>query len=206
MAMLAAPPTDPPTDRADEIDERASAIKDLRELYESLDVGKRSVEIVNGQLVVSPSPMGLHAFIQIRLGSALDAVAEEHGWWPLSRVTVDLAGTGDWIEPDMTIVQGGVTLDRWRYQAEEVLMVAEITSPANPHDDRHTKPRGCALSGIPVYLLVDPVADPGSVALYSEPGPKGYVRLTTVPIGEKLEIPDPIGLTLDTARLLPTTP
>jgi Uma2 family endonuclease len=206
MAMLAAPPTDRPNDQADGIDERAAAIKAVRELYKTLDVGKLRTEILDGRLVVSPSPMLLHGIIQYRLMFALGEVAEERGWWLIPHLTVDLAGTGDWVEPDLTVVPIGADPERWLHRADEVLMVAEITSPANPHDDREVKPRGCGLSGVPVYLLIDPVADPATVTVYGEPGPKGYIRHTTVPIGEKLELPEPIGHTLDTARLLPDVP
>ena len=57
------------------------------------------------------------------------------------------------------------------------------------------------LAGVPFYLLVDRFTDPLSVSLYSEPADKGYATITTVDVGEKLHLPDPFGITLDTSAL-----
>jgi Uma2 family endonuclease len=82
-----------------------------------------------------------------------------------------------------------------------VLLVAEVTSKGNAIRDRFTKPRTCALSEVPLYLLVDPVEEPMSVTLFSEPGEDGYGTLDRVTVGEKLWLPEPFAMALDTAPL-----
>ncbi|MDX3618786.1 Uma2 family endonuclease [Streptomyces europaeiscabiei] len=82
-----------------------------------------------------------------------------------------------------------------------VLMVVEIT----PHDrdtnqrDRIDKPVGYAAVDIPVYLLVD--RDQETVVLYSEPKDGSYQQITPFPWGTPVELPDPLGFTLDTEEL-----
>ncbi len=93
------------------------------------------------------------------------------------------ARAGEWAEPDGT------------------LMTVEITS----HDrdtnrrDRVEKPRAYAETGIPVFLLVDRRA--GEVTVYSEPGDGAYQQRHTAAFGKPIELPAPVGFTLDTERL-----
>jgi hypothetical protein len=82
-----------------------------------------------------------------------------------------------------------------------VLLVAEVVSPSSIRIGREVKPSACARAGIPLYLLVDRFTDPLSVTLYSEPGDQGYAVGTTVGFGEKLCIPAPFDITLDTSAL-----
>jgi Uma2 family endonuclease len=82
-----------------------------------------------------------------------------------------------------------------------VLLVAEVTSKGNALRDRISKPRTCALSGVPLYLLVDPVEEPMSVTLFSEPSDDGYRTLDRVTAGEKLWLPEPFAMALDTGPL-----
>jgi hypothetical protein len=63
------------------------------------------------------------------------------------------------------------------------------------------KPRACALAGIPLYLLVDRFTKPVSISLFSEPGKDGYTKVTTVTAGEKLHLPAPFDLALDTSTV-----
>ncbi|MBT2479149.1 Uma2 family endonuclease [Streptomyces sp. ISL-94] len=94
-----------------------------------------------------------------------------------------LAGQGEWVEP------------------EPALMVVEVTSYDTDTDarDRHEKPRGYAETGIPVYLLID--RDTCEVTVYSEPDGSRYESVRTVPFGKGVELPDPVGITLQTEAL-----
>ncbi|MBC9729962.1 Uma2 family endonuclease [Streptomyces sp. TRM68367] len=94
------------------------------------------------------------------------------------------AGQGDWADPD------------------GVLMAVEVTSyDSDTHNrDRVEKPRGYAEAGIPVYLLID--REYLSVVVHSHPDPKeGYRVVHTVKFGEKVTLPDPVGIELDTEEL-----
>ena len=57
------------------------------------------------------------------------------------------------------------------------------------------------LAGVSLYLLVDRFASPVTVSLFSMPGPDGYTAVSAVPVGEKLPIPAPFDVTLDTSGL-----
>jgi Uma2 family endonuclease len=84
---------------------------------------------------------------------------------------------------------------------DRVLLAAEVISASSVRADRQVKPRACALAGIPLYLLVDRFTRPVTISLHSEPGVNGYAKVNTVTAGEKLRIPAPFGLTLDTSSL-----
>ncbi|MFD9864800.1 Uma2 family endonuclease [Streptomyces alboflavus] len=93
------------------------------------------------------------------------------------------AGAPEWSEPD------------------GVLMAVEITSydrDANQRD-RVDKPRGYAAAGIPVYLLIDREA--GSVTVYADPEDGVYRSGAPQPFGAVIELPDPVGITLETEKL-----
>ncbi|MGY1499086.1 Uma2 family endonuclease [Streptomyces sp. QTS52] len=92
------------------------------------------------------------------------------------------AGHGEWADPD------------------GALMVVEVTSYDSDTDrrDRHEKPAAYGQSGIPLYLLID--RDSCTLAVHSSPDRKvgGYRDIRTAKFGEKVLLPDPIGIELDT--------
>lgn len=93
------------------------------------------------------------------------------------------AGKGEWAEPD------------------GVLMVVEVTSPDSDASrrDRIEKPEAYAATGIPVYLLIDREA--AAVTVYSDPEDGKYRSCTARPFGAAIELPDPVGITLETEKL-----
>ncbi|MBW1603814.1 Uma2 family endonuclease [Streptomyces sp. JJ66] len=92
-------------------------------------------------------------------------------------------GAGEWAEP------------------EPVLMAVEVTSYDADTDrrDRADKPRAYAESGIPVYLLIDRASC--EVTVYARPDGVRYEHAHTVPFGRKVELPSPVGITLETEPL-----
>ncbi|MFF9241646.1 Uma2 family endonuclease [Streptomyces sp. NPDC014801] len=93
-------------------------------------------------------------------------------------------GQGDWAEPD------------------GVLMVVEVTSyDSDTHSrDRVEKPKAYAEAGIPVHLLID--RDHRSLVVHSNPDPAvGYRDVHTAKLGERLALPDPVAVVLDTEEL-----
>jgi hypothetical protein len=76
-------------------------------------------------------------------------------------------------------------------------LVAEVVSPGSATDDRVTKKRIYALGQVPLYLLVDV----DTVTLFSDPDGGSYRSQATVTIGEKLTLPEPFGIELDTRIL-----
>lgn len=54
---------------------------------------------------------------------------------------------------------------------------------------------------MPLYLLIDRFAEDGpTVTLHSEPGAGFYRHVHHVPFGEKIALPGPVELTLETAE------
>ncbi|MYT31568.1 Uma2 family endonuclease [Streptomyces sp. MspMP-M5] len=98
------------------------------------------------------------------------------------------ARQGEWVDP------------------EPVLMVAEITAydPETDRCSREEKPAVYAATGIPVYLLVDREARESIVR--SRPRGARYAEVRTVPFGERLFLPSPVGMAFDTRRLKDCAP
>ncbi|MFE2815366.1 Uma2 family endonuclease [Streptomyces nigra] len=95
------------------------------------------------------------------------------------------AGHGEWADPSGT------------------LMVVEVTSYDSDTDrrDRHEKPAAYGQSGIPLYLLID--RDSCTVTLHSSPDRRvgGYSEVHVAKFGDKVLLPDPVGIELDTEIL-----
>ncbi|MGW6738393.1 Uma2 family endonuclease [Streptomyces sp. NPDC055013] len=96
------------------------------------------------------------------------------------------AGHGEWADPS------------------GVLLVLEVTSFDSDSDtdkrDRNEKPVAYGAAGIPFYLLID--RDACTLKLYSDPVPEvGYGNCRTVPFGDTLVLPEPLGIELDTEKL-----
>jgi Uma2 family endonuclease len=88
---------------------------------------------------------------------------------------------------------------QWLLPASEALLVVEVVSASSRHDDYKTKRDACALSRIPLYLVIDP--ETSSLTLFSLPGEEGYRQVTPLPAGGRIDLPEPLGFTLDTAEM-----
>ncbi|WP_369358646.1 Uma2 family endonuclease [Streptomyces sp. cg2] len=89
---------------------------------------------------------------------------------------------------------------------EPVLMVAEITAYDSETDrcSREEKPAVYAEIGVPVYLLVDREAR--ELIVRSRPRGARYAEVHTVPFGDRLSLPSPVGMVFDTGRLRDCAP
>lgn len=177
------------------------------ELYQSLvftaehlDVPEGySVEIVDGSIIVSPTPAGRHLMIVRRLEDMVrhslpDDTIDQHD------ATIEVAGRGDRYVPDLVVLPVRVIdAERWIFPADEALLAVEVTSPSNPEPDRLQKPRGYAAAGVPLYLLVD--VGESALTLFRDPVHGAYQTQTRVPWGDKLELPEPFAITIDSAQL-----
>ena len=129
-------------------------------------------------------------------------LAREKGWLLCHELTIHLESNRDRVKPNFVVVPPDAsTFGDSEVFGRGVLLVAEVTCKGNAVRDRFAKPRTCALSGVPLYLLVDPVEEPMSVTLFSDPGEDGYRTLDRVTVGEKLWLPEPFAMALDTGPL-----
>jgi hypothetical protein len=81
-------------------------------------------------------------------------------------------------------------------------VAGEVVSPHSKSWDRVAKPRACAQGRVPLYLLIDQLADPATVTLFSDPGQDEYRSCQAATAGQPLRLPQPFGIALDTRRLL----
>ncbi|MBB4933472.1 Uma2 family endonuclease [Lipingzhangella halophila] len=167
----------------------------LRRLAESLDVpeGYR-VEILGGNIVVSPHGSSVHSITMIQIAEQLGRQLPDE-FERLVEYDVESADDHDYEPaPDVVVVPRPVVdEDLPRVEADAVEMVVEIVSRGNWKTDHTTKTAVYARWNIPIYLLVDPRE--GSTVLHHDPDPaRGEYQAThRQPYGATVELPDPLG-------------
>lgn len=117
------------------------------------DDGNR-YEVLDGQLIVSPSPTAPHQRIAYRLTSILDGAAP-NGIDIIQGITVRCGDDNQGLIPDIVITKiDAMELDH-TVDAADVLAVVEVVSPGSRTIDRNSKPVIYAAAGIPVYWRVE---------------------------------------------------
>ena len=160
------------------------------------------VELIDGEIVVTPPPSGNHERAFSRIASQ---IARK------STVEMDFSETKGLIVPSDGVADAGrvipgctfapFELDLFRdakpwMPSAGVAMVLEVTS-SHPERDREAKRRAYAEAGVPLYLLVD--RKERRVTLFSAPAGDDYSHASQVPVGKKIDLPKPFDFTLDTA-------
>lgn len=180
-------------------DQRRAAI---RHAFAALPDELRA-EIVDGEIIVSPSQLNAHQRVIMYLTSLLSRAIPED-WW------VDASGglvlEPDWNEyhPDLQVMPSSA----WPREGNsgpvlsEVKLVVEVTSPSKRDlvRDRETKYAAYARAGMPLYLLVDRYEDEGCTTLYSNPSGNKFLDAHKVPFGKTLALPKPFEVDVDTAQ------
>jgi Uma2 family endonuclease len=120
------------------------------------DDGNR-YELVDGELLVSPSPRGAHqrGVGELYLLVAPYVRAHRQGYAAVSPADLDLR-SGQLLQPDLfvgALVEGREPVD-WTDYAIPILVV-EVASPSTARYDRITKRRRYQRSGVPTYWIVD---------------------------------------------------
>jgi Uma2 family endonuclease len=187
----------------EELPAEVDPVHELRDLHDRIDTDHRRAEVIEGLLIVSPLPVIWHEMVCRRLERSFDEVCEANDWFPDRAGQIEFPSTEDLIQPDLMILRDAKSLPRLESlrPLDRVLLTAEVISRSSVRMDREVKPRACALAGIPLYLLVDRFTKPMTLSLLSKPGPKGYAKVKTIDAGEKLRLPAPFDLILDTSSL-----
>ncbi len=124
------------------------------------DDGNR-YELIDGELVVSPSPRGLHQRAVIALFELVGPFVRRTriGTVGLAPSDLDLR-SGQLSQPDLFVVSrkpdGREPIDWADYGIP--FFIAEVTSPSTARYDRITKRRRYQRSGVAEYWIVDPDA------------------------------------------------
>ncbi|MEQ4204580.1 Uma2 family endonuclease [Actinopolymorpha sp. B9G3] len=156
----------------------------------------RWVELVDGSLLVNPSPGALHQDWTRRLANFLEAAAPE---------TLNVH-----YEVNVRIVPGRiripdvvVTHELHRsmiFEGSRALLVAEVVSPGSGRRDRDEKAIDYAMAGIPWYLVVEP-DDGGRPAFWLRRlEVERYVDHARASCGQTMQFPD-VGAEIDPAQL-----
>lgn len=123
---------------------------DLDELPED---GHR-YELIDGVLIVSPSPTSGHQKLASRIEDALEASCPDD-WVVLLGVEVRISRLRS-LTPDVLVVTAEAAAAMpARFQPHEVLLVVEVVSRNSKAMDRITKPALYAQAGIPFYWRVE---------------------------------------------------
>src|SRR5690606_3002366 len=157
------------------------------------------VEIIGGQLLVSPTPAGPHIKIASRLHSLFRGLLPAE-FEVAQTATLLIPQTGERYIPDLVVFPEAL-LDEpiWRFPSYEALLTVEITSPGNADTDRIKKPHVYAAGEVPAYLLVD--LEDQRWVLYEQPTGWNYGKRTTIVHGGELVLPAPFTHPLKTSEV-----
>ncbi|WP_158566824.1 Uma2 family endonuclease [Actinomadura craniellae] len=178
------------------------------------------VEIIGGEIVVSPAPAFGHGGI---VQDVVERVTEARltdpafPWRCVQGAGLDVVSVHDGYVPDLMLLDAEVFAAARRDDVlylvpDQVELVLEVTSPSNAGNDRpgrdgrkRTKWAGYARAEIPYYLLVDRDPAVARVTLYSipDPGAGAYLHRDVWDFGETVRLPDPFGLDVPTAGWRP---
>jgi Uma2 family endonuclease len=140
------------------------------------DDGKRR-EVLDGELLVSPSPKLFHQRIIKRLLAAFVRYLERHPIGEVFLSPLDIIFSElDVLEPDLIFVlnEHRHILQDWIRGVPDLVM--EVLSPGSVSMDRGPKLKAYARFGVPEYWIVDP--DAFAVEAYRQ-SPAGYELIAT---------------------------
>jgi Uma2 family endonuclease len=179
-------------------DHHGPSVEPILALHEKVEPPEGyKAEVIGGQFVVSPTPAIRHGLIYDELDDQLRQLLPR-SLAVTNTITLDMVATGERYVPDLLVIsKDHRNTDGWLLAAEHAELVAEIVSPANAANDRVTKVRGYAASGVPIYLLIDPLEQ--WVTLFSEPTGGCYRQVHRVPFGSSIALPEPYSGKIDTS-------
>ncbi|ADJ47405.1 hypothetical protein AMES_5580 [Amycolatopsis mediterranei S699] len=157
---------------------------------------RRRYELVDGTLLVSPSPRPLHQRVVARLLTALT---------PLCPADCEvLPAPLDVVLDDHTVLIPDVVVGRRDTFTERALvgvpvLAVEVVSPSSRHIDLYLKPARLAAAGCPFYWVVDPRVP--SLSCFRLEGDT-YVLAAEGRDDEPVTLTEPYALTLRAADLI----
>lgn len=167
---------------------RAQTIKFNYDDYKSLPESEtKRYELIQGELVMVPSPGWRHQNISRRLFSRLEAFVEAHNLGYIAYAPLDVVLGGDVVQPDILFISHKrasiVQEDEIRGGPD---LVVEILSPTTAQRDRTYKRTLYARHGVKEFWLVDPDSQTVEVLAL---GRRGYRRMGLYGKGNVLRSP-----------------
>jgi Uma2 family endonuclease len=173
------------------------------ELYRQLPEGPPYYQLIQGKLIMSPSPTFYHQRILMRLGHYIEGYLEKHEIGEIvpapSDVFLDEINV---FQPDLYFVRN----DRRKVIVKEGVrgaptLVIEILSPSTSKQDRNEKREIYTVSGVEEMWLIDPKAQTIEAHLLAKAS-NAEPKVTRKP--EKFTSSIFPGLRIDTAKLFKT--
>ncbi|MFP5348040.1 MAG: Uma2 family endonuclease [Actinomycetes bacterium] len=166
--------------------------------YLSLPDEWRRVELLDGALLVNPSPTTRHQRLSSRLWLVLES-RRPAGMEILEAVNVRVAPERILI-PDLVAVRASEE-DQKVLDAADVALAVEIVSPGSVAADRAIKPQLYAAAGIPTYVRIElSTRVPVAATFHLEGG--RYVPAPEAAVGSVLRLTRPFAAEVDLAALL----
>ncbi|OEV03388.1 Uma2 family endonuclease [Streptomyces oceani] len=155
-----------------------------------------TVEVLGGQLIVTPGPDGPHGESLTALMEPLMAAKLHRGE---TRVIQNLGlwlptGDDDHAVPDLAVVDADYREHEVRYKCYDPApfrLIVEITS-SNWREDLDRKPRAYAEAGVPGYVIGDRQHE--RVIVYSDPHDGTYRTRSDYKPGETVTLPAVLGI------------
>lgn len=158
----------------------------------------RRIELLDGELLVSPGARHAHQRLSFRLAAALDAAAPAD-LEVLEAINVRVA-PGRILIPDIAVINNPGA-DLVVSDAADVVLTVEIVSPGSVLRDRAIKPQLYAAGGILRHLRVE-VSDEGPTAFAYRLHDGRYQEIARVEPGQRLRLADPFTIDVDLSELM----
>jgi len=131
-----------------------------RQMVFALPDDRNRYELINGELIVTPSPAPPHQLLVAGLFASLQPYLTRTGAGLILCSPADLAfGEGEILQPDLFVLPAPVPgpLTSWR-EVTALLLAIEVLSPATARWDRGLKRRRYQRARVAEYWIVDPDA------------------------------------------------
>lgn len=170
---------------------------DLERMYPQ---DPRKIELIDGVLVMAPSPILRHERVAMEIAFALMAYAKTHGGEVFANVVDVYVSETNVLQPDVVYrAAADIDADEVRI-VKRATLVVEVSSPSTRRRDLGRKMELYAELGIPEYWFVDLDAD--SIDVYRLAGDAYGPPAASLARGETLTSPNLPGFELEVAEAL----
>jgi Uma2 family endonuclease len=162
------------------------------------------LELIDGEIVVTPSPTPMHQLVVHRLAVIFDQAIVAAGAGLVLEAPLDVfLETHNVLQPDVIVLlRDRIGLFGPQMVESAPSLAVEVISPSTAADDRVRKRQNYARFGVPEYWLVDP--DAQTVTIFSEPEGNQYRKQqTTSDVAVSATIPE---LSVDLRALFAPVP
>ncbi|GAB1644910.1 Uma2 family endonuclease [Krasilnikovia sp. MM14-A1259] len=157
-------------------------------------------ELLDGVLLVSPSPTDVHQIIAMRLGVALEQTCPRDLQVTQS-VEIRISNRRSFIPDVLVATDEAATRAAGHYAPHEVVLAVEIVSPTSQSMDRITKPALYAAAGIPFYWRIETKG--GLMVHASKIDPEHEVYQPIGAFSDVIEVSEPWPISIPVSTLTP---